>query len=106
MAPSCIPPQGSDEAPEPTFGITAVVAAHDGFDGFTRLICVIEGNGANVMVQDMGFDDAVEEMTPNEAHLSVDCGSRSTCEGPGMGCVVRQSGISMLEVGDCNCAAR
>jgi hypothetical protein len=35
--------------------------AHNRFDGFRGLVCVIERNGRDVMVQDVGFDDTVEE---------------------------------------------
>jgi hypothetical protein len=76
--------------------------AHNRFDGFRGLVCVIERNGRDVMVQDVGFDDTVEERATYEAELTVDCRGGTTSEGPGFRLVVRKRGISVLEVRDCN----
>jgi hypothetical protein len=36
------------------------VAAHDGLDGLGGFVGVVEGDGADVVVEDVGFDDTVE----------------------------------------------
>jgi hypothetical protein len=41
-------------------GISAVVLAHDLFDGFRSLVSVVEGDGADVVVKDVSLDDTME----------------------------------------------
>ena len=74
--------------------------AHDGLDGVGGLIGVVEGDCADVVVQDVGFDDAVEELAANEAELTVDGGGGPTGEIPGGALVVGKGGVGVLEVGD------
>ena len=78
------------------------MAAHDGLDRLACLVGVVERDGANVMVQDMSLDDAVEEVAPDEAHLSIDRCSSPASEGPGVWRIVGKTWVSMLEVGDGN----
>jgi hypothetical protein len=51
----------------------------------------------------MGLDDAVEKSTADETKFTIDRGSSSASVCPGVCVVVRESGISVLEVGDGNC---
>lgn len=60
---------------------------------------VVRDDG-DVMVQDMGLDDVVEEMTTDEAEISVNGRGRATSEGPGGGVVVWKSAIGVMEVGE------
>jgi hypothetical protein len=78
------------------------VLAHDGTDGIGGLVGVVEGDGANVVVEDVGLDDAVEEVAADEASLAVDGSSGATDEVPLLGVVVRKRGVSVLEEGDGN----
>ena len=70
--------------------------AHDGFDAFRRFVCVVEWNGADVMVKDMCLDNSVEELSANEAKFAIDGGGSSSGIGPRRWGVVRQRGISVL----------
>lgn len=74
------------------------MGAHDGLDGGGGLIGVIEGNGGDVVVQDVGFDDAVEEGAADEAEFAVDGGGGAAGEGPGLRAVVRERRVGVLEV--------
>ncbi|KFY25027.1 hypothetical protein V491_01926, partial [Pseudogymnoascus sp. VKM F-3775] len=67
-------PDALQEPDTPSLGISAVVAAHDGLDGLGGQVGVVEGDGADVVVQDVGLDDAVEEVAPDEAEVAVDGG--------------------------------
>lgn len=74
--------------------------AHDGLDSVGSLIGVVEGDGADIMVQDVGLNNAVEEVSTNETHLTIDGGSSATDEVPLVTSVVRKRGISVLEKSD------
>jgi hypothetical protein len=93
-------PQAPDEANATILCVAAIMLAHDRLDGLGGLISVVERNGADVVVQDMGLDDAVEELTTDEAKFAVDCCGGSTSVGPGRGCVVGESWVGVLEEGD------
>lgn len=81
----------------------AVVLAHHLLDGLARLISMVEWDGAHIMVQNMGFDDAVEKVTANPAKVAVDGGSCTTSEVPDLGFIVRESRVGVLQVGDGDC---
>lgn len=74
--------------------------AHDGLDGLAGLVCVVEGDGADVVVEDMGFDDTVEKRPADEAEFTVDGRRGAAGEGPCLGGVVGDGGVGVLEVGD------
>ena len=78
------------------------MAAHDGLDGLAGLVGIIEGDRADVMVKNVGFDDAVEELAPNEAKFTVDSGCCAASVCPGCGSVMRQSWVRVLKEGDSN----
>lgn len=96
-------PHGADEAPGAVLGVGPVVLAHDGADGVRCLVSVVEGNGADVVVQDVRLDDAVEQVAADEAHLAIDGGSGTADKVPLVGRVVRQRRVSVLEEGDGDC---
>ena len=56
------------------------------------------------MVEDVGLDNAVEELAADEAEFAVDGGSGAAGEVPGVASVVRKGRIGVLEVGDGNCS--
>jgi hypothetical protein len=76
------------------------VLAHYGLDGLGGLVSVVERDGADVVVQDVRLDDAVEQLTPDEAELAVDGGGGAADEVPLIRRVVRQRGVGVLEEGD------
>lgn len=75
-------PEGLEEAGPSGLGLGAVVAAHHSLDGLAGLVRVVEGDGADVVVQNVGLDDAVEDVTADEAKVTVDGGGGTTGEGP------------------------
>lgn len=100
LAPSLAVPHGTQETKWAVLGIRTVVTSHDWLDGLSRLIGVVEWNGRDVVVEDVGLDDTVEEVAANEAELTVDGRSGTSGEGPRIAAVVRKRGISVLEVSD------
>jgi hypothetical protein len=83
-----------------TFGVAAVVSAHDGFDGLGGFVGVVERDGGDVVVEDVGLDDAVEELAADEAEFAVDgCGGAAGVR-PGLGRVMWEGRIRVLEEGD------
>jgi hypothetical protein len=82
------------------------VLAHDRLDGLGGLIGMVEGDGGDVVVEDVGLDDAVEDLTTNEAELAVNGSGGATGEVPGLAGVVREGRVGVLEVGDGDCWTR
>lgn len=77
--------------------------AHDRFDGIGRFIGVVERDAANVVMQDVRLDDAVQQVAADEAHLTIDGGSGASDEIPLVGGVVGERGIGVLQESDGNC---
>lgn len=102
MAPASRSPQTLEETERTALDVRAVVATHDWLDGLGSFIGVVEGDGADIVVENVGFNDAVEESAANEAELAVNCGGGSTNIGPASSGVVGKRRVGMLEVGDCN----
>lgn len=94
--------QGTDEATGAVLGVSAVVLAHDGLDGLGGLISVVEGDAADVVVKDVGLDDAVEQVSADEAHLTIDGGSGAADKVPLRIVVVREGRVGVLKEGDGN----
>ena len=76
--------------------------AHDRLDCLTGLVCVVERNCANVVVENVGFDDAMEKVWTDRPKVAVDGSSGATDEVPRFVLVVRKRWIAMLEVRDGN----
>jgi len=93
-------PHGLEEASPAGVGLGAVVVAHDSLDGLAGLVGVVEGDVADIVVQNVGLDDAVEDVATDEAEVAVDGGGSSAHKVPHLGLVVGKAGISVLEVGD------
>lgn len=74
--------------------------AHDGTDGVRGLVGVVKGNGGDVVVEDVSLDDAVEEVTADEATLAINGGSGAANKVPFLGVVVRESRVGVLEEGN------
>lgn len=80
------------------------MVAHNGLDGLGSLVGVVEGDGADVVVQHVRLDDAVEELAANKPHLAVDGRRGATDKVPLVVGVVRQGRVGVLQEGDGNCA--
>ena len=83
--------------------VAAIVTAHDRFDGFSGLVGVVEGDGADVVMEDMGFDDTVQELAADKAEFTINGCCCATGIVPACGSVMRETGIGVLEEGDGNC---
>lgn len=91
---------GLDEADGAIGDVGAVVATHNGLDGLGSLVGVVEGDGADVVVQDVGLDDAVQQVTADEAELAVDGCGGALDKAPLLAGVVGQRRVGVLEEGD------
>lgn len=96
-------PHGLEEASPASVGLGAVVLAHDGLNGLAGLVGVVEGDVADIVVQHVGLDDAVEDVTTNEAEVTVDGGSSAAGEVPHLGLVVGEGGVGVLQEGNGHC---
>ena len=103
MADTGAGPESLEESSPASVGLRAVVRAHDLLDGLAGLVGVVEGDGADVVVQDVGLNDTVQDVTADEAKVTVNGGRGSASEVPHLRLVVRESGIGVLEVSDGNC---
>jgi hypothetical protein len=77
--------------------------AHNRLDGFRGLVCVVEGNCGYIVVEDVSFDDSVEESTADEAEFAINGCGRSASEIPSSRFIVREGRIGVLEESDGNC---
>ena len=60
LAPPATSPKTSDEAPRSIFNIAPVVFTHYRLDSFCCFIRMVEGDCANVVMQNVCLDDSVE----------------------------------------------
>lgn len=93
---------GLDEADGAVGNVGAVVAAHDGLDGLGGLVGVVEGDGADVVVQDVCLDDAVQQVAADESELAINGRGGALDKGPLLACVVGQGRVGVLQEGDGN----
>lgn len=91
-----------DEADGSFSHVCLVVPTHDGLNGLGGLVRVVEGDGADVVVQHMSLDNAVHQVAANEAKLSVDGGGGAAHEVPFVRRVVWKRWVGMLEICDGN----
>lgn len=93
---------GLDETNGAVGDVGAVVAAHDGLDGLGGLVGVVEGDGADVVMQDVGLDDAVQQVAADETKLAVDGRGGALDKGPLLAGVVGQGRVGVLQESDGN----
>lgn len=65
---------------------------------------MVERNCGDVVMKDVRLDDAVEDVSADEAKLAIDCRSGPACEVPGLALVVWEGRICVLQEGDRNCS--
>lgn len=78
------------------------MVAHDALDGLAGLIGVVEGDVADIVVQDVGLNDTVEDVAADKAEISVDGSGGTTGEVPNLRLVVRKGGVGVLQESDGN----
>ncbi|KAH3668267.1 hypothetical protein OGAPHI_002021 [Ogataea philodendri] len=80
----------------------AVVRAHSLLQAIGGWSGVVVGNTRDIMVQNVGFNNVVEEEPTNKAKVSVNGCSSASSKRPFVAVIVWQSHVGMLEVGDEN----
>lgn len=70
-------------------GITPVMVSHNGFDGLSSFIGVIEGDRADIVVKDVSLNNTMHEGPTDETEFSIDRRSGTTSVRPSGRGVVR-----------------
>lgn len=102
MAPASTRPHALQESEGSSSNVRAVVTTHNWFDGFGSFVGVIEWDGADVVVKNVGLDDTVEKSAADESEFTIDRSGGTTNVVPALTTVVRKSWVSVLKVGDSN----
>jgi hypothetical protein len=76
------------------------VNAHHRLNGLGGLVGIVEGDGADIVVQHVRLDNAVEEVAADEAKLTIDGGSATTDEVPLVSGVMGKRRIGVLQESD------
>ena len=63
--------------------------AHDGLDSIRGFVCVVEGDGADVMMKNVRFNDAMEELSADESEFAINGGGGASGVSPCCRGVVR-----------------
>ena len=82
-------PQTLQETKASLSSIAPIMFTHDRLNGLGSLVGVVEGNGANIVVEHVRLDDAVQEGSANESEFSIYRGSCTTGICPCGRCIVR-----------------
>ena len=93
-------PHALEEAEGAVLGVTSIVTAHDLLDGLGGFVGIVKGDGADIMVENMSLDDAVHQMSANEAEFTVDGRRSTTSVRPRLGKIMGKGRIGMLQIGD------
>ena len=92
--------EGFPEGDKHVFVGVSVIVTNEFLDSLSGLSCVVEWDSGDVMVQDVGLDDVVEEEPTDETKFSVDSCTCTSGEVPFVVFVMRQGDVSMLQVGE------
>lgn len=71
--------------------------SHDRLNRLGRLVGVVEGYSADIMMKNVRLDDAVEELATDETKFAVDGCGCAAGERPGLGRVMGKGRIRVLE---------
>lgn len=78
------------------------MATHDGLDRFGSLISVVEWDGGDVVMENMGLDDTVHKSAANEAKFAVDGCRGAPGVAPSFSRVVGEGWVRVLKKGNCH----
>ena len=95
-------PQTSQEPNSAVLGVGPVMSAHYHFDGFRGFLGVIKWDDRDVMVEDVSFDDAMEQRTTYESEITVNGCCSSCSKSPGTGSIMCNGRVRVLQIRDCN----
>ena len=93
-------PDGTNEAKHASLDVGAVVLTQHRLDRFGRFVGVVPRHACKIVVDDMGLDDAMHEVSSDKAKFTVDGGSRAAGVGPGGWIIVGKSRVGMLQICD------
>ena len=100
LTPPRVCPQALEEPDGSTLAVGTIVGTHYVLDCFRGFLSVIEWDSRDVVVEDMGLNDAVEQRPSYKSEITIDrCGS-SCGEIPGLGSIARDGGVGVLQVRD------
>ena len=100
LAPACAGPHRLDEAEGAILDIRTVVLAHDRLNGLSCLVSVVKGDGADVVVEDVGLDNSMEELSSDKAEFTVDGCSSATSKVPAVRFIMGEGWVGVLEESD------
>ena len=103
LTPSSRLPHRLQEPPRTALHIGAVVLAHNRLNSFRSLVGIVEWDGGDVVVKDVGFDDAVEDVAAYEAEFAIDGGGGAANVGPAVAKVVGKGRVGVLQEGNRDC---
>lgn len=104
LASSSTRPYSLEKTPGTAFHIGAVVATQYWLDSLGSLVGVVERDGGDKMVKDVRLYNSVHKGPTDKAEFTVNGCSSAPSKVPGCVLVMREGGISMLEIGDCDCS--
>ena len=61
---------------------------------------MVVGNDRYMVVEDMCFDDVVEEMPAYPTEVAIDGTGGTASEGPSLGVVVWEAAVGVVEIGE------
>lgn len=76
------------------------MTAHDALDGVASLVGVVERDGADIVMENVGFNDSVQKLATNKTKFPIDGRCGASCVGPGLGGVVGQGRVGVLKEGN------
>ena len=100
LAPPRVLPHALHKSHGSIRGIRAIMTTQDRFDCLGRFIGMVEWNGRDKVMENVGFNDPMEKMAANETKFTVNRCGGATGECPSTGFVMRQRRIGMLKEGN------
>jgi len=76
--------------------------AHDWLNGLRGFPGVVKGNGGDVVMQHVCFNDTVKEMSPNKTKVAVNRRRGTASKRPFFAVVMSNGRVGMLKIGDCH----
>lgn len=93
-------PESTDEPDRTSRCVGSVVLAHDGLDRLGCLVGIVKGNGADVVVENVRLNDAVEQVSTNESKLTIHSSGSTTDKVPLVIGVMWEGRVGVLEESD------